>query len=233
MRILVFNAFRRHLGGVETYLSGLRPALVGLYRLIPMTPRSGLEIGDGLALGQRDDGLLPPGELAHRLAEAALLADAVLGSDALDPDVLTIGSLLVFLPAPVRNALRRPARLALTVVLASACVPPTAPSAPAPARTGEPPAARGGDSAGGAATPRAPAPRPYDRVITSKAQTRRGLFAVHRVDDKLFFEIPRRELNKDMLPVGRYARAAAAGPDLPPGQFGAYGGDQFAGRALR
>ena len=35
------------------------------------------------------------------------------------------------------------------------------------------------------------------------------MFAVHRVDDKLLFEIPRKELNKDMLLVGRYARAAA------------------------
>ena len=123
--------------------------------------------------------------------------------------------------------------LALAAILVSACARPTPPAAPAPTRTAEPPAARsGGDSAGGAA-PRAPNPRPYNRVITDKAQTRRGLFAVHRVDDKLFFEIPSRELNKDMLLVGRYARAAAAGPDLPPGQFGAYGGDQFGERALR
>ena len=59
------------------------------------------------------------------------------------------------------------------------------------------------------------------------------MFAVHRVGDKLFFEIPRKEMRKDMLIVGRYARAAAADPALPPGQFGAYGGDQFAERTLR
>jgi hypothetical protein len=59
------------------------------------------------------------------------------------------------------------------------------------------------------------------------------MFAVHRVGDRLYFEIPRRELNKDMLIVGRYARAAAADPNLPGGGFGAYGGDQFMERTMR
>ncbi len=59
------------------------------------------------------------------------------------------------------------------------------------------------------------------------------MFAVHRVNDKLYFEIPAKELNKDMLLVGRYTRAAAANPRLPGGQFGNYGGDQFAERTLR
>jgi hypothetical protein len=59
------------------------------------------------------------------------------------------------------------------------------------------------------------------------------MFAVHRVNDKLYFEIPSRELNKDMLLVGRFTRAAAADPRLPGGQFGNYGGDQFAERTLR
>jgi hypothetical protein len=59
------------------------------------------------------------------------------------------------------------------------------------------------------------------------------MFAVHRVNEKLYFEIPRKELSKDMLLVGRYSRAAAANPRLPGGQFGNYGGDQFAERTLR
>lgn len=58
------------------------------------------------------------------------------------------------------------------------------------------------------------------------------MFAVHRVGDKLFFEIPRKELYKDMLIVGRYARAAAVDP-TPGGWFGAYVGDQFGERTLR
>lgn len=59
------------------------------------------------------------------------------------------------------------------------------------------------------------------------------MFAVHRVGDKLFFEIPRKELYKDMLIVGRYARAAARDPLTPGGGFGSYVGDQFGERTLR
>ena len=91
-----------------------------------------------------------------------------------------------------------------------------------------------GDSTGaGRAATGTAQPRPYNRVITAEAQTRRGLFAVHRVADKLFFEIPKTELNRDMLMVGRFARAAAADPSLPGGGFGAYGGDEFQERTLR
>jgi hypothetical protein len=96
-------------------------------------------------------------------------------------------------------------------------------------------AAAGQDTTGraGAGGPGAAAPRPYNRVITSEAKTRRGMFLTHQVGDKLYFEIPPNELDKDMLLVGRYNRAAAADPNLPGGQFGEYGGDQFAEQTLR
>jgi hypothetical protein len=32
--------------------------------------------------------------------------------------------------------------------------------------------------------------KPYDQVITKGAKTRAGLFLVHKVDEKWFFEIP-------------------------------------------
>ncbi|HET7322203.1 MAG TPA: zinc-dependent metalloprotease, partial [Longimicrobiaceae bacterium] len=83
--------------------------------------------------------------------------------------------------------------------------------------------ARGGESQ----------PKPYDKVITDEAITHRGLFDVHQVGQKLYFEIPASELGKDMLIVGRYARAAAADPNDPSGGFGEYGGDEFAERTLR
>lgn len=88
-----------------------------------------------------------------------------------------------------------------------------------------------GRGAGGALP--AAAPRPYSRVITSEAKTRRGLFSTHRVGDRLYFEIPAKELGKDMLIVGRFTRAPAADPNLPGGGFGEYGGDQFVERTLR
>ncbi|MFL5499435.1 MAG: zinc-dependent metalloprotease [Gemmatimonadaceae bacterium] len=123
------------------------------------------------------------------------------------------------------------------VFLLAACARAPQPStSPTPQRTNQVAAADsprvGGDSARGAGSGPAQ-PRPYNRVITRDARTRRGMFAVHRVNDKLFFEIPRKELSKDMLLVGRYTRAAASNPRQPGGQFGNYGGDQFGERTLR
>jgi hypothetical protein len=120
------------------------------------------------------------------------------------------------------------------VVAAAACA-----QAPKPGGAPGPQRAQGGDTTraagdsargagGGAAQPRA-----YNRVITRDAKTRRGMFAVHRVNEKLYFEIPKKELNKDMLLVGRFTRAAATNPRQPGGQFGNYGGDQFTERTLR
>ena len=122
--------------------------------------------------------------------------------------------------------------LGIALVAAACSQAPQPNTVPAPQRTvaqGDTTLRAGGDSArGGAAQP-----RPYNRVITRDARTRRGMFAVHRVNDKLYFEIPAKELGKDMLLVGRFTRAAAANPRLPGGQFGSYGGDQFAERTLR
>src|SRR5688500_20399796 len=50
------------------------------------------------------------------------------------------------------------------------------------------------------------------------------MFRTHRLGDTLYFEIPRRELNKDMLLVGRFARASGGTN---------YGGDEFTTRVLR
>ena len=130
-------------------------------------------------------------------------------------------------------------RIAAAVALAGcassnpAPAPTPVPQQAAGPRAGAPVAAGGQDSAGRGGQPAAANPRPYNRVITSEARTRRGMFSAHRVGDKLYFEIPAKELNTDMLIVGRYARAAAANPNLPGGQFGEYGGDQFAEATLR
>jgi hypothetical protein len=56
------------------------------------------------------------------------------------------------------------------------------------------------------------------------------MFTTHRVGDKLYFEIPAKALNIDMLLVGRYARAAVADGSNPEG---GYGGDEFGERTLR
>ena len=51
----------------------------------------------------------------------------------------------------------------------------------------------------------------YEEVITSKAVTRKGLFTVHKVDDKWFFEIPDSMFNRDIMAVTRYSKVAAGG----------------------
>lgn len=127
-------------------------------------------------------------------------------------------------PAPAPAPVTRPA-----VSPPTANAEPTNPAEDAGGRGAG--AGRGGAGAGGAA--QAAGPRPYNRVITRDAQTRRGLFETHRVGDRLYFEIPNKELNKDMLVVGRYTRAAAANPNIQGGGFGEYAGDEFMERTLR
>jgi hypothetical protein len=98
----------------------------------------------------------------------------------------------------------------------------------------DPPAGGGGGRGGQGGQQAAAAPRPYDRVITSAAKTKRGLFNVHVVGERLYFEIPRKELKKDQLLIGRYARAAAPEGGRGGGGGGQnFAGDQFTERALR
>jgi hypothetical protein len=52
-------------------------------------------------------------------------------------------------------------------------------------------------------------PRPYDKVITKDAKTKKGIFLVHQIKDKYYYEIPKSELNKDFLWVTQMTRAAA------------------------
>ena len=39
-------------------------------------------------------------------------------------------------------------------------------------------------------TPPKTGPKPYKEVITDKAKTTKGLFTIHKVEDKWYFEIP-------------------------------------------
>ncbi|WP_299116916.1 zinc-dependent metalloprotease [uncultured Winogradskyella sp.] len=55
----------------------------------------------------------------------------------------------------------------------------------------------------------------YDKVITKDAITDEGLFKVHQVGEKYFFEIPNDYLDTDMLLVSRFAK-------LPSGLGGGY-----------
>jgi uncharacterized protein DUF4953/uncharacterized protein DUF5117/uncharacterized protein DUF5118 len=52
-----------------------------------------------------------------------------------------------------------------------------------------------------------PGPKPYKEVITSKAVTRKGLFTIHKLDDKYFFEMGDSVMGRDILVVNRISKA--------------------------
>ncbi|MDM4765571.1 zinc-dependent metalloprotease [Pelomonas sp. SE-A7] len=76
---------------------------------------------------------------------------------------------------------------------------PATPAASAPAVT--PPAA-----------PAADEPKAYDKVITSEAKTQSGLFKLHSIKNKLYFEIPKALLDQQLLMVAT-ATAVPTGTD--------------------
>jgi hypothetical protein len=79
--------------------------------------------------------------------------------------------------------------LCVAGILAAQEPPPPESPAPAPA-AGSP---RGG------VTPPSQDPQPYEKVITKDAKTKQGIFAVHQVKDKYYYEIPKSEFGKLFL----------------------------------
>ncbi|MBY0347546.1 MAG: zinc-dependent metalloprotease [Hydrotalea flava] len=69
-----------------------------------------------------------------------------------------------------------------------------------------------GRTAGAAAAAKpATGPKPYKEVITNKAVTQKGLFTVHKVEDKYYFEIPDSILGREILAVTRYSKTPGGG----------------------
>lgn len=94
--------------------------------------------------------------------------------------------------------------------------------APVVSMAQDPPPAGGAERPG--ARPQEPQIRPYDRVITKEAKSDEGLFIVHRIKDRIFYEIPVKELNKELLWVSQIARTT-----LGVG----YGGEAMGNRVVR
>jgi hypothetical protein len=63
---------------------------------------------------------------------------------------------------------------------------PVPPETPAPPRPGGP-------------GPLSAEPQPYDKVITKEAKTTKGIFTVHQIKERYFYEIPKSELDKEFL----------------------------------
>ena len=55
-------------------------------------------------------------------------------------------------------------------------------------------------------TPPSTDPQPYDKVITKDAKSKDGLFKVHKVKDKYYYEIPKSEFGKEYLWVTQIAK---------------------------
>jgi hypothetical protein len=111
----------------------------------------------------------------------------------------------------------RPIPILLALALA-ACAHAT-PTAPAPVQRAAQDTSRRGGGAG-----QAEGPKPYGQVITRQATTDSGVFIVHRLHDKLFYEIPRGELGREFLLVSDYAET----------QEGTrYGGENYNSRVVR
>jgi len=79
------------------------------------------------------------------------------------------------------------------------------------------------------ALPAAPAPqappapagktgiKPYKEIITAKAKSNKGLFIVHKVDEKYYFELEEALFGKEIMAITRYSKIAGGG--------GIYGGE--------
>jgi hypothetical protein len=104
--------------------------------------------------------------------------------------------------------------LVLAVTLSVACLSAQDP-APAPAPTpAPPPTDTPATPPAAAGTPRSPFgvntqdPQPYDKVITKEAKSKKGVFTVHQVKDKYYYEIPKEEYGKLFLLNTRISKTA-------------------------
>lgn len=67
-------------------------------------------------------------------------------------------------------------------------------------------------------------PQPYEKVITKDAKSKKGIFTVHQIKDKYYYEIPKSEMGKDFLWVSQIERTT-----LGVG----YGGQALGNRVVR
>lgn len=70
-----------------------------------------------------------------------------------------------------------------------------------------------------------PGPKAYSEVITDKAKSTKGLFTIHKIDEKYFFEIPDSLLGKEIMTITRLAKVAT----IP----GTYGGEMLNRQVIR
>ncbi|MBI2258380.1 MAG: zinc-dependent metalloprotease [Flavobacteriia bacterium] len=67
--------------------------------------------------------------------------------------------------------------------------------------------------------------KPYTTVITKNAITKKGLFTVHQIDDKWYFEIPDSILDREIMSVTRFVQSIAG--------TGSYGGEEVNSQVIK
>src|ERR1041385_2112421 len=70
----------------------------------------------------------------------------------------------------------------------------------------QPPAGAGGGQERPGRFDQSPEPKPYDRVITKEAKSDEGVFTIHTIKEKVYYEIPKSELGREFLWVSQIAK---------------------------
>jgi hypothetical protein len=113
------------------------------------------------------------------------------------------------------------------------CLLSSLPGARAQQKPGTPPANANGAAAPGQTPPATPpakaGPKPYKEVITEKANTRKGMMWIHKVEDKWYFEIGDSLMGRDILVVNRISKAPI---DTRAGFLG-FAGDEINENVIR
>src|ERR1044071_897644 len=96
--------------------------------------------------------------------------------------------------------------LVITLVISVFLLAPRSEANNSPQDPPTPPAAGTGQEQRPGRQDQSPEPRPYERVITKDAKSDEGVFMIHTIKDKVYYEIPKSELGKEFLWVSQIAK---------------------------
>lgn len=96
--------------------------------------------------------------------------------------------------------------LVLTLVISVFLLAPRSEANNSPQDPPTPPAGGTGQEQRPGRQDQSPEPRPYERVITKDAKSDEGVFTIHTIKDKVYYEIPKSELGKEFLWVSQIAK---------------------------
>lgn len=96
--------------------------------------------------------------------------------------------------------------LIFTLVISVFLLAPRSEANNSPQDPPAPPAGGGGGQERPGRQEQSTEPRPYERVITKDAKSDEGIFTIHTIKDKVYYEIPKSELGKEFLWVSQIAK---------------------------